>query len=255
MILRSVTKHFKEQNWVAVGLDFFIVVFGVFVGLQVSDWSDARNTDRQSALFTKRLMADLRMEAFNNQVLVEYYEDVLSHAGKALQVLEGKTMRSDEALMISAYRASQDFGPPSHRTTYDELTSTGSFNLIRDQVLRETVMKHYNEGFTFDRNSRYREAFRMAVSVEVQNTIAENCGDRAYIYGDYTTIVDILDYDCTTGLSPEVLAAATNGLRADETIVPLLRLQIINMQTLSDTRTRKSRNIQLSLKAVVGNKS
>ena len=245
MLLRSVTKHVKEQNWFAVGLDFFIVVFGVFVGLQVSDWSDARNTDRQSALFSKRLKADLRMEAFNSQMMIEYYGDVLSHAGMALLALEGKTMGSDDALMISAYRASQDMGPPGHRTTFDELTSTGSLSLIRDQELRETAMKHYYSGFTYDRNSRYREAFRMSVSVEVQKTIAENCGDRVTNLGDYTTIVDILDYDCITGLSSEVLAAAANELRVDETIVPLLRLQIINIQTLLDTHTRKSHNLQL----------
>jgi len=35
MILRPLTKHVKDQNWFAVGLDFFIVVFGVFIGLQM----------------------------------------------------------------------------------------------------------------------------------------------------------------------------------------------------------------------------
>ena len=39
MILRSVTKHVKEQNWFAVILDLVIVVFGVFIGIQVSNWN------------------------------------------------------------------------------------------------------------------------------------------------------------------------------------------------------------------------
>ncbi|MFT5573220.1 MAG: hypothetical protein ACI9FR_002153 [Cryomorphaceae bacterium] len=42
MILRSVTQHVKDQNWFAVVLDFIIVVFGVFVGLQVSNWNEAQ---------------------------------------------------------------------------------------------------------------------------------------------------------------------------------------------------------------------
>lgn len=41
MILRSLNKHVKDQNWFAVGLDFLIVVFGVFIGLQVGNWNDA----------------------------------------------------------------------------------------------------------------------------------------------------------------------------------------------------------------------
>ena len=40
MILRSVTKHIKDQNWFAVGLDFLIVVVGVFIGIQVANWNE-----------------------------------------------------------------------------------------------------------------------------------------------------------------------------------------------------------------------
>lgn len=46
MILRSITQHVKDQNWFAIALDFFIVVFGVFIGIQVSNWNETIN-DRQ----------------------------------------------------------------------------------------------------------------------------------------------------------------------------------------------------------------
>ena len=39
----GITAHLKEQNWIAVILDFVIVVMGVFVGLQVSNWNEARH--------------------------------------------------------------------------------------------------------------------------------------------------------------------------------------------------------------------
>jgi len=45
MILRRVIKHFRNQEWTAISLDFLIVlivVIGVFVGLQVSNWNDRR---------------------------------------------------------------------------------------------------------------------------------------------------------------------------------------------------------------------
>ncbi len=42
MILRRVTKHVKDQNWFAVSIDFFIVVIGVFIGIQVANWNDGR---------------------------------------------------------------------------------------------------------------------------------------------------------------------------------------------------------------------
>jgi hypothetical protein len=40
MILRRVIAHFKKQEWTAIALDFLIVVAGVFVGLQVSNWNE-----------------------------------------------------------------------------------------------------------------------------------------------------------------------------------------------------------------------
>jgi hypothetical protein len=42
MILRRITEHVKTQNWFAVGLDFVIVVVGVFIGIQVANWNAMR---------------------------------------------------------------------------------------------------------------------------------------------------------------------------------------------------------------------
>lgn len=42
MILRSLTKHVKDQNWFAVGLDFFIVVAGILLAFQITNWSELR---------------------------------------------------------------------------------------------------------------------------------------------------------------------------------------------------------------------
>lgn len=42
MSLRRTVNHVRDQNWTAFAIDFAIVVFGVFVGLQVSLWNEAR---------------------------------------------------------------------------------------------------------------------------------------------------------------------------------------------------------------------
>ena len=46
MILRRITKHVKEQNWLAVGLDFFIVVAGILIAFQITNWSESRQQSR-----------------------------------------------------------------------------------------------------------------------------------------------------------------------------------------------------------------
>ena len=42
MILHRLTEHVRRQDWFAVFLDFVIVVVGVFIGIQVSNWNAAR---------------------------------------------------------------------------------------------------------------------------------------------------------------------------------------------------------------------
>jgi hypothetical protein len=39
MILGRVIKHLKEQTWTAIGIDLLIVVVGVFLGAQASNWN------------------------------------------------------------------------------------------------------------------------------------------------------------------------------------------------------------------------
>lgn len=58
MILRRLNEHVKAQNWVAVGLDFLIVVLGVFLGIQLGNWNEAR-IERQGE---RRVIERLRQE-------------------------------------------------------------------------------------------------------------------------------------------------------------------------------------------------
>lgn len=62
MLLRRVIAHLRRQEWTAVAIDFLIVVFGVFIGLQVQEFSSAR-ADRQSETEILSAIADdIRLE-------------------------------------------------------------------------------------------------------------------------------------------------------------------------------------------------
>ncbi|MGL6290541.1 MAG: hypothetical protein ACRC2H_07645 [Silanimonas sp.] len=53
-----VAEHLRTQNWTAIGIDFLIVVLGVFVGIQVANWNDERRTQQREAEFIARLNVD-----------------------------------------------------------------------------------------------------------------------------------------------------------------------------------------------------
>jgi hypothetical protein len=236
MLLRRVIEHVREQNWSAVGIDFVIVVVGVFIGIQVSNWNGERATDRQAALFTANLEADLREEAWRYQYLIEYNLDVLAASETAVDALVGTAPLSDEALLVNAYRATQYKQAAQRRATYDELISTGTIGLIRNHTLRETAMRVYTMT-TFNNLTRealesgYRQTFRMAISNDVQRALHRDCGDRFVEVGDYHGITEAIDYACELGLPRAQVAEAAGALRANGSLVPLLRLRIADLDT------------------------
>ena len=46
MIFRRIKAHIEKENWFAVAIDFFIVVIGILIAFQITNWSTARH-DKQ----------------------------------------------------------------------------------------------------------------------------------------------------------------------------------------------------------------
>jgi len=257
MILRRFSQALKDQNWAAIAIEFVLLVLGVFLGIQVANWNAERDTRQKSAIFTERLKADLRGEDWTYQFLVAYNREVLANANRAVEALEGKATISDEALLVSAYRATQYRNRNQRGSTFDELISTGNIGLIRDPTLRDTAIRLYNLT-VFDNlvregmQSRYREAFRMTLPNEVQRALGKQCGDRVPPPrpGDYTTIHENLDYPCRPELPAQTIAESVQALRANPDIVRFLRVRIADLDTRMFDLTRNNQSVMESLRAI-----
>ena len=60
MILRRVISHFRNQEWTAIAIDFLIVVLGVFVATQVTNWNAERAAHDRRKQIVEALVADLQ---------------------------------------------------------------------------------------------------------------------------------------------------------------------------------------------------
>lgn len=257
MLLRRVIEHVREQNWFAVGLDFVIVVVGVVIGIQVANWNEERLQAREGALYAARLQADLREEYRNWLGLVDYLGVVRQNADRATAILEGRQEATDEALLIHAYRATQYMYFQRRRSTFEELTSTGSLGLIADQRLRDTAsaffgFQAFDKAFDDGADSPFRRLFRGILPVAVQDALSEHCGDRiVYLGGVGRTRLE-LDHACETGLTGPQIAAAADALRAHPEVLPTLRLRAMNLRTTIVDLTDVSVDLDEALRAVTG---
>ncbi|MEX6632515.1 hypothetical protein [Hyphococcus lacteus] len=76
MILRRIATAFRRQDWFTVLVETMIVVMGVFLGIQVANWNDARADARIGADYTVHLIADLEQDLGAARGLISYYDAV-----------------------------------------------------------------------------------------------------------------------------------------------------------------------------------
>lgn len=93
----------------------------------------------------------------------------------------------------------------------------------------------------------------MSMPNDVQQAVAEACGDKVVPVGDFRAIKNSLDYPCTIDLPPEKLADAARVLRSNQTLLPLLRLRVADIRTRLGDLTVNNRDILEGLRDVAGN--
>lgn len=251
MILRRLTQNLKQQNWTAIWIEFILLVCGVFLGMQVSNWNAERELSKKTAVFTERLLADLRYELWSERLLIEYYKDVQDNAVLALDALSGEKTQTDEKFLISAYRSSQYRWNIQRRATYDELVSTGSIGLIASDKLRELAISMFTNPMNMDnmndaKNSEYRKIFRENVAADVQKELLNACGDKNIDALDYTDIASQLDYACKLNLPLEKIQAASEALKNQSRLIPALQKRYADLGTaVHDTSFTHANNLDL----------
>ena len=60
MILRRLAQNLRQQNWTAIWIEFVLLVVGVFLGIQVSNWNEEREARQDYALAIERYRAEIR---------------------------------------------------------------------------------------------------------------------------------------------------------------------------------------------------
>ncbi len=71
MLLRRLTKHVKDQNWFAVGLDFFIVVVGILIAFQITNWSTARGDRLREAQILEDIATDIAADIEGYELAID----------------------------------------------------------------------------------------------------------------------------------------------------------------------------------------
>lgn len=228
MLLRRIMEHVKAQNWTAIAIDFVIVVFGVFVGLQVSNW----NTARASFARETELLVELRRELETSIRITDQKRDaftqVVSAGRRSLDFIESDASCGNECwtVLVDFFHASQWQPIDVNRSTYDEMRRQ---QLPRSRDIVDAVESYLAQNVNLSSAQlmpAYRSRVRQMIPADAQAHYWANCYDLDD--GAETYVLD-----CPKGVPDDVSARAVARIVSNPDIEPYLTEWIGHMTSLS----------------------
>lgn len=142
VILQRVAKSLNRQGWSTALAEILIVVVGIFIGLQVDDWNQARKDRIDEGIFMTSLHDDvLRADELTRRLRqrrVVMLDQMLS-AGDILFSLNDRSTLTDDECNSIVWSTAFNITAPEVPTV-DELIATGRMGIIRNNELRTALI-------------------------------------------------------------------------------------------------------------------
>ena len=146
MILSRITTALKEQNWLAVAIEFVIVILGVVIGFQISAWASERQAAAAREATLDRLHDEAEQAVVYHRDFVEMHQRFNAERTEAIERLIANDWAGADVEAMTEGITSIGILPASNppRTVYDELVSTGQFAEIGSPELRNAISNYYS---------------------------------------------------------------------------------------------------------------
>ena len=144
MILRRIANGIKNQDWFVVLIEIFIVVIGIYIGLQVDDWNKARQDRQIEQLYLQELYEDFRADREVLADRMERSENILHRMSGFLaqSALTKPTWTIDERNETMRLVQAMPAFIPTKRA-YENLTGSGELKLIESRPLKNALAQFF----------------------------------------------------------------------------------------------------------------
>ena len=217
MVIRRIREHVAAHNWFAVAVDIGIVVLGVFLGTQVSNWNEARIEAQQGRDYRARLIGELDFDARQYALQSAYYRQAKEYGLEALADLSGRKPLSDRDFLVAAYQLTQTDTTKAKSYVYDEMSVNGLVGHLGDEEMQQLASDFYISLEVAQRSLEsifpYRTMLREVMPYDIQSRIRSECGDRNVFYrGRLVGIATVVP--CRMIIDPAQAAPAARIVRA-----------------------------------------
>ena len=218
MILRRLSQSMKEQNWTAIWIEFVLLVAGVFLGIQVANWNEARVERQRERTLLVELRGELAGAIRQTQSKRKGYEQVVRAGERAVAFLDKGQGCGDECwpVIVDFFHASQWQELTIVLPTYEEMRRNG-WPRKREIVDTMEAYKQQSQSIAkpFDQPPEYRSLVRGLIPLAIHRPYWTTCFE-------LTDLGDVYREDCPAGVPAHVSAAGLDAIMKDADIHRLL---------------------------------
>lgn len=183
MSLAKLTQRLRAHDWTAAGIELLIVIVGILIALQVSNWNQDRLDRARGHRYAVRIHADLQQDIARIASTKAFWHQVSNYADQAIAHGESGALVDGSAwkTVLAYYQAGQLMPFELEDTSFLELRDAGEMNLIGDESLRKRLSSYYRMtgggviGEILHHNPVYREQIRGVTPTAVQKYIWSHC--------------------------------------------------------------------------------
>ena len=142
MILARIAKALRKQDWTVVSIEIVVVVLGIFIGLRVDDWNEARKHRVEEARYIAQIIEDL--EAMRVDIVAETETrkrriDAMMRALDAVATCSDTAeARADLEFTFAIYQVANSINILD--ATYEEMRRSGALARISEPAVKQRLV-------------------------------------------------------------------------------------------------------------------
>jgi hypothetical protein len=186
----------RAQNWFAVGIDFLIVVIGILMAFQITEWAATRSDLARERQIIQGFIADIERDRaeYSSSIASDEYRVIAANAslvGAGLPPIDFAWRRRETDLAEYNFETSKlaaenvhqfkrlwsdiviGYHPTPSTSTYDTLVGAGEMKVIRDaRVVRDIQAYHNLQESVVKQTDKLLEIRRDVIGIGASNGLA-----------------------------------------------------------------------------------
>lgn len=144
MLLRRLMEHIRKLDWFMVSVDLLVLTVGIFLGMQVSEWNEERKARAEEFQYLERLNDDIMDSISQNDFRIDFMERQDDYAEVIRESLSNCILRPEDEFAFTSglYIIGKEVPPVFVNGVFEELQSTGKFQIISNSAIRKALAQH-----------------------------------------------------------------------------------------------------------------